>query len=104
MKRLVAPLAVGLAALYLVLAMGAAGCLFLHGEPSAHHHNPSHVTHSALCAWACQVNPTVATVSSAPSATILAFVSLSGLSGPTFMAHAAAAVSLARAPPRSLLL
>jgi hypothetical protein len=60
MKRLIAPLAVGMVMLYAALAIGAANCLVLHVEqPPAHHHSHSHVAHSALCAWACQINPTV---------------------------------------------
>jgi hypothetical protein len=46
--------------LYAALAIGAANCLVLHAEqPPAHHHSQSHLAHSALCAWACQINPTV---------------------------------------------
>ncbi len=41
MKRLIAPLAIGMVVLYAVLAIGAACCLFLHAEqPQAHHHSP----------------------------------------------------------------
>ena len=67
MKRLIAPLAIGMVLLYAALAIGAANCLVLHAEqPPPHHHSHSHVTHSALCAWACQVNPTVAVLAAAP--------------------------------------
>jgi len=60
MKRRLVPLAIAMAVLYTALAIGAANCLVLHADqPPAHHHSQSHVTHSALCAWACQVNPTV---------------------------------------------
>jgi len=102
MKRLLVPLAAGMAALYVVLALGAVGCPFLHDQsPASHHHTQSHV-HSALCAWACQVNPTVATVSSAPTVTMLAVVSSAGLFEPTLVADDAATVSPSRAPPRFL--
>ena len=102
MKRLIAPFAVGMAVLYLALAMGAAGCLFLHDQPTAaHHHNQSQATHSALCVWACQVNPTVATVSGTPSITILAVISLTGLFAPALVARDVSAASPSRAPPPS---
>ena len=42
MKRLIAPLAIGMVVLYAVLAIGTSCCLVLHAEqPQAHHH--SHV-------------------------------------------------------------
>jgi hypothetical protein len=67
MKRLIAPLAIGLVGLYAALAIGAANCLVLHDEqPPAHHHSHSHVAHSSLCAWACQINPTVAVPAAVP--------------------------------------
>ena len=60
MKRRIAPLAIAMVMLYAALAIGASNCLVLHAEqPPAHHHSHSHVAHSALCAWACQINPTV---------------------------------------------
>ena len=60
MKRLIVPLAIGMAVLYAALAIGAGNCLVLHAEqPTSHPHTHSHVTHSALCAWACQIHPTV---------------------------------------------
>jgi hypothetical protein len=67
MKRWIAPLAVGMVVLYAVLAMGAANCLVLHAEqPPYHQHSQSHVAHSALCAWACQINPTVIVATTVP--------------------------------------
>lgn len=60
MNRRLVPLAIGMALLYAALAIGAANCLVLHAaQPPSHHHSQSHVAHSALCAWACQINPTV---------------------------------------------
>jgi|SRR5690349_13413714 hypothetical protein len=67
MKRWIAPLAIGMVVLYAALAIGAATCLVLHAEqPQTHHHSQSHVAHSALCAWACQINPTVIIASPVP--------------------------------------
>jgi hypothetical protein len=67
MKRWIAPLAIGMIVLYAALAIGAANCLVLHAEqPPAHHHSQTHLAHSALCAWACQINPTVAVPAAVP--------------------------------------
>lgn len=67
MKRWIAPLAIGMVVLYAALAIGAANCLLLHAEqPPAHHHSQSHVAHSALCAWACQINPAVIVPAAVP--------------------------------------
>ena len=59
MKRWIAPIAIGMVVLYAVLAIGTSCCLLLHAEQQDHHHSPAHVAHSALCAWACQANPTI---------------------------------------------
>ena len=87
MKRPLVPLAIAMLALYAALAIGAANCLVLHAEqPQAHHHSQSHVTHSALCAWACQINPTVIVPAPVPLvalSTVVARVSHSDSSGGT---------------------
>jgi hypothetical protein len=79
MRRPLVPLAIAMLVLYAALAIGAANCLVLHPEqPQAHHHSQSHVTHSALCAWACQINPAVivpASVSLIALSTVVARVS-----------------------------
>jgi hypothetical protein len=76
MKHRIAPLAIGMIVVYAALAIGAANCFVLHAEQSSgHHHGHSHVAHSALCAWACQINPTVtvpAAVSLVAGATVIA--------------------------------
>lgn len=102
MKRCDALVAVAMAALYLALAVGAAGCLSIHAAPvtSAHDHSPSHAAHSALCAWACQANPTVTVLSVAPSAAVLALVSLLLLLSTVLNIRLSASVSRSRAPPR----
>ena len=67
MKCLIAPVAIGMILLYAALSIGAANCLVLHAEqPPSHHHSQSHVAHSALCAWACQINPTVIVPTAVP--------------------------------------
>ena len=100
MKRLIVPLAFAMVALYAALAIGAANCLVLHSEqPRAHHHTQSHVTHSALCAWACQVNPTV--IVAAPLAlfavaTVVARLNLADAAAATVLHHP---LFSSRAPP-----
>ena len=80
MKRLIAPLAVGMVTIYAALAIGAANCLVLLGEqPPAHHNGHSQDAHSALCAWACQINPTVIVSRPVPlvaTSTVVATLSL----------------------------
>lgn len=78
MRRVLVPVALGMAALYLALAVGAAGCLltpFEQPDP-AHHHQKSHVSHSALCAWACQANPTLSALVEAPHAAVFQLAAL----------------------------
>ena len=75
MKRRLVPLAIAMAVLYAALAIGAANCLVLHAEqPQSHHHSQSHVSHSALCAWACQTNPTVIVPAPVPLVAVSAVV------------------------------
>ena len=100
MKRWTAPLTIGMLVLYAALVIGAANCLVLHAEqPQAHHHSQSHAAHSALCAWACQINPTV--IVAAP----LSFVAVSTVVARLSLAHSAASTAFlcsscsSRAPP-----
>ncbi|WHZ17647.1 MAG: hypothetical protein OJF52_004499 [Nitrospira sp.] len=47
--------AVGIAWVYLALALVAPGCSFAHPAPSSSHHQHSGTeSHSTLCSWACQ--------------------------------------------------
>lgn len=101
MTRLLTPLAGALTVLYLALTIGAAGCL---SEPAAsaattHHHSPSHVSHSPLCAWACQVNPAVAGLFLAPSKVVFTVLLLLPLVNLTVQARFSSTGSLSRAPP-----
>lgn len=78
MKRLFVALSLGMAVLYLLLAMAAAGCMAADATPDSHagHHrqnHASHVTHSAVCAWACQANPTLGAIVEAPEVVIFQF-------------------------------
>src|SRR5262245_24065646 len=100
MKRWIAPLAIGMVVLYASLAIGAANCLALHVEQSpAHHHSHSHVAHSALCAWACQVNPTVIVPSAAPLVAISTVVARLSLADSTAFIAFLRLLFSARAPP-----
>lgn len=73
MKRLLTPIAAGLTAIYLALAVQASVCLFAHAAPQAdgHHHHPDKAAHSVLCVWACQANPETSLVASVPVVSLL---------------------------------
>lgn len=101
MRRFLAPLALGMVALYLTLAVGAAGCLFdpVQSSVPAHHHH-SHVTHSAFCAWACQANPTVSGLVEALPAVVFRLVVLLILVWTSMSVRLTAHEGHSRAPPR----
>ncbi|MEW6543448.1 MAG: hypothetical protein AB1411_07540 [Nitrospirota bacterium] len=102
MKRVLTPIAGVLVAVYLVLAVQAAVCLFADTAPQGegHHHHSDKAAHSALCLWACQAHDGPSHVSASP-ALLLVFLSL-GLV--RFVAALASSHFLhqpcARAPPR----
>jgi hypothetical protein len=101
MKRWVAPLAIGMVVLYAALAIGAANCLVLHAEqPPAHHHSQSHVTHSALCAWACQINPTVIVPAAVPVVAVSIVVTRRRQTDVTTRTLVSISEFPSRAPPR----
>jgi len=102
MKRWLVPLAIGMVVLYAALAIGAAGCVSLDsGQPSStHHHSPSHVAHSPLCAWACQANSTVYIHIAAPLIALFAFVLMLWLIGVIPSTALFATFFHSRAPPR----
>lgn len=106
MTSLLAPLAGAMTVLYLALTIGAAACLSgPTAEPTtssttAQHHSPSHVSHSALCAWACQANPAVAGLFIAPAKMLFTFLLLLPLLTLTVHARFSSPGSLSRAPPR----
>lgn len=60
----VAGLALGIACVYLALALVAPGCSFAHAAPSESHHQHSGTdSHSGLCSWACQATSDVGPIS-----------------------------------------
>ncbi len=77
MNRPFAVLSIGMAVLYVILAVAAAGCPAVDapasGSHPGHHHHASHVAHSAFCAWACQANPTVGVIVDVPHPVSLQF-------------------------------
>jgi hypothetical protein len=100
MKRWIAPLAIGIVVLYAALAIGAANCLALHAEqPPAHHHSHSHVAHSALCAWACQINPTVTVPAAVPLVALSSVVARRRRTDSTIHILIPTFKALSRAPP-----
>ena len=102
MKRLIVPLSFAMVALYAALAIGAANCLVLHSEqPRAHHHSQSHVTHSALCAWACQIHPTLIVAAPIPLGSVSTVVAKFRQGQPTTSTTFLAALLTPRAPPLS---
>lgn len=101
MKRWFPPLVVGMVLLYSVLAVGAAGCLFMPSAEADHaHHSPSHAGHSMFCAWACQVNPTVGIQATAPALVSILFVTRQQLVSAPPQARLVSTASRSRAPPR----
>jgi len=100
MKRWSVPLAVGMVVLYAALAIGASNCLVLHAEqPPAHHHSHSHLAHSALCAWACQINPTVTIPAAVPLVAVLTVAARLCQTDSTVHAAFLPSESSSRAPP-----
>jgi hypothetical protein len=100
MRRVLVPLALGMAAVYLALAVGVAGCLFTHVEqPDTGHHQTSHGPHSAFCAWACQANPAVSTLVEVPHTAVFQVVALLTLIRVSRTRHLILRAAHPRAPP-----
>jgi hypothetical protein len=101
MKCWIAPLAIAMVVLYAALAIGAANCLVLHAEqPPSHHHSQSHLAHSALCAWACQINPTVTVPAAVPLVAVAGVVARLRQTDSTIGTTLLTSESPSRAPPR----
>lgn len=101
MKRWFAPLVVGMVVIYAALALSAAGCLFLQREETGHvHHSASHAGHSVLCAWACQVNPTVSLQAAVPILACFIVVTRQRSASAVPQSLLITTVSRSRAPPQ----
>ncbi|MFM8551025.1 MAG: hypothetical protein ACKOCD_01730 [Nitrospiraceae bacterium] len=95
-------LAGGLACLYLVLAVAASLCVFGHVPAgSGSHHHGQTLSHSLLCAWACQAtSATLAVKVEVASAPMLIGLSLA-LSRSASWPNRTFSLIDARAPPLS---
>jgi hypothetical protein len=100
MKRGFATVAIAVLLVYVVLVFGAAGCLFvqLHGLHHAHE-SGSHAAHSMLCAWLCQVNPTVSLHAAAPLLAGVILTAIQRLIRVIPQSSLIVTVSRSRAPP-----
>ncbi|MBS0169135.1 MAG: hypothetical protein JSR62_02165 [Nitrospira sp.] len=55
LHKSLAGIALGIAGMYMTLALMAAGCFFAHAAPSdGHHQHNGTESHSPLCSWTCQ--------------------------------------------------
>lgn len=102
MRKWALPFALTTAVIYFTLSISAAACLFAHqGQPRSAHHHTGGVSHSSLCAWACQANQQVDLSSATPQSQPLVFVALfllvSAIRPSVFFQQFAQS----RAPPRS---
>ena len=101
MTRRIVPLALAMVVLYAALAIGAANCLILHADqPPAHHHSQSHLAHSAFCAWACQINPTVSFPAAVPLVSLSTVATGLRQIDSTVRVLVTTSESPSRAPPR----
>lgn len=102
MRKWVLPLALATGVVYLTLSISAAACLFAHESQSrTSHHHTGGVTHSSLCAWACQANQTVDLPATATQAQLLQRVALLLLVGTVAASLLPQQSAQSRAPPRS---
>ncbi len=100
MKRGFIIVAVGMVLLYTVLALGAAGCVFMpKAEPTHAHHAPSHAGHPVFCTWACQVNSMSSLHAAAPVFAGLLLVTTQRVVSAVPPACLLTRVSRSRAPP-----
>ena len=101
MRKCFAPTALLLATLYLTLSVGAMACLFAHESTSrSSHHHTGGTTQSSLCAWACDVNPTVDLHPPTPQTQPLRLVSMLPLVESSVSSFLSQQSAQPRAPPR----
>lgn len=102
MKKWTLRLALATAVIYLTLAVSAATCGFIHQNhtPTAHDHSGG-VSHSSLCAWACQANQPIDLSFAAPQLQPLVLVALLLLVSAVRPFVLFQQLAQSRAPPRS---
>ncbi|MCW5798823.1 MAG: conserved exported protein of unknown function [Nitrospira sp.] len=102
-KTSAAVVTLGVAVLYLALALVAPGCSFAHATPSGDHHQHSGTdSHSTLCSWACQATSDVGPVAHAAGGMVWA-VQLHQLPSAPLLIDVQRHASLhTRAPPVSV--
>ncbi|NOS81677.1 MAG: hypothetical protein CAF43_007255 [Nitrospira sp. CG24C] len=102
MRKCFVPFALAIAALYLTLSVSAVACLFAHkSQPGSAHHHKGGATHSSLCAWACDTNPTVDLPTPSPQMQQLQLVSMLLSVDSSVSSLLSQQSSQSRAPPRS---
>lgn len=102
MKTSAAVVTLGVAVLYLALALVAPGCSFAHAAPSGDHHQHSGTdSHSTLCSWACQATSDVGPVAHADGGVVQATHVSALPSVPLFLAVQDHSSLHTRAPPVS---
>jgi hypothetical protein len=107
MPRLLQPLGLTLASVYLVLISVATFCASSHDLRPAPDHSHSHnnISHSLLCSWACQVS-SKANAADTTQKTLIPFILLFAevfLSLSVFWNQPIQLSLLARGPPKSFL-
>ncbi|MBI4001851.1 MAG: hypothetical protein HY348_08715 [Nitrospira defluvii] len=99
-KNILSGIGLGIAGVYLTLALTTAGCLLAHAAQSDGHHQHSGTeSHSPLCSWACQATSDVGAVSHAPAGMVWAAQPHVNLSPALFIAAGISSSLHARAPP-----
>ena len=102
MRKCFVPFALVIATLYLTLSVSAVACLFAHkSQPGSAHHHKGGATHSSLCAWACDANPTVDLPAPTPQTQPLQLLSLLLSDDSSVSSFLSQQSGQSRAPPRS---
>ncbi|MGZ8422930.1 MAG: hypothetical protein ACXW34_08610 [Nitrospira sp.] len=99
-KNILPGIALGIAGVYLTLALTTAGCLLAHAAASDGHHQHSGTqSHSSLCSWACQATADAGPVSQGAGGVGWAAQSHEMSPLPIFIAFTNQSSLHARAPP-----
>ena len=102
MKTSAAVVTLGVAVLYLALALVAPGCSFAHAAPSGDHHQHSGTdSHSTLCSWACQATSDIGPISEGDMGMAWVAQTQPPISSPLLLTAGDLSSLHARAPPIS---